>query len=350
MRNLADTAPWRTTCQLCFIYALYFLSLCWNSLSRPFSKFSLQCFGQKRHPQHSPPVISPESLCRYRFFAFSVMIITVLVALGINGQYVEFFGSSDSGSVGYAPFWGFKLTGFGTAFTCAAFALTMHYNLPNSLHPVRNKAHAKKISFAAVVTAILFYQLVGATCAFFFNKYTDPLIVLNWGTYTGRDGGWGPGKPLWWSYIIQSIIMLFPILNLANDFPLVAITLASNLDTFMPLTLRRTVRRRRLSWLCVRLACVLPPLALASALGDLDQIFTFTGWFAFVLVFFIPGFYQWLSRRTMVKRFGVGADLTPYTGFYSGNVVVITVLIIGLGSFVFSIVNSIYSFVATKQK
>ena len=139
-------------------------------------------------------------------------------------------------------------------------------------------------------------------------------MVLNWEGYTGRDGGWGVGSPLWWSYPIQLLIMLFPLLNLSNDFPLVAITLASNFDQFVPQKWTRTKKRARVAYIVVRVCCVVPPVIAGSILGELDTIFTFTGLFAFFLVFIIPCIFQWLSKRTMVKIYGPGADHTPYTG------------------------------------
>lgn len=108
--------------------------------------------------------------------------------------------------------------------------------------------------------------------------------------------------------------MLFPLLNLSNDFPLVAITLASNFDQFVPQKWTRTKKRARVAYIVVRVCCVVPPVIAGSILGELDTIFTFTGLFAFFLVFIIPCIFQWLSKRTMVKIYGPGADHTPYTG------------------------------------
>lgn len=56
-------------------------------------------------------------------------------------------------------------------FTATAFALTVHYNLPNSLAPVRNKKSIKKIVLATILTAMAFYWLIGAFCAVFFQRF-----------------------------------------------------------------------------------------------------------------------------------------------------------------------------------
>ncbi|KAH3760914.1 Transmembrane protein [Pelomyxa schiedti] len=279
----------------------------------------------------------------YRFFAFGLMVITVLVAIGFVGQYSEPKISSSSSSFDQGNIWGFKWSGFGTAFTSTAFALTMHYNLPNSLSPVRNKLSFRTICLCAIFTAIFFYFTVGCSCGYFFNEYTEPLVVLNWEGYTGRDGGWGEGSALWWSYIIQLLIMIFPIINLANDFPLVAITLGSNLDQFVPKRFTGTATRARIARIIVRLICVFPPIIAGALLGELDKIFTFTGLFAFVLVFFIPAIFQFISKRALVKKYGPGSDWTPYSGWYSHDFFVILTLVVGIIAFGVAIADTIIS-------
>ena len=62
-----------------------------------------------------------------------------------------------------------------------------------------------------MLTSLAFYWLVGALSAYFFNENTLPLVVLNWGNYTGIDGGWGNGVPSLTARVVKGIIMLFPV-------------------------------------------------------------------------------------------------------------------------------------------
>eukprot|EP01105_Mastigella_eilhardi_P012074 TRINITY_DN2779_c0_g1_i1.p1 TRINITY_DN2779_c0_g1~~TRINITY_DN2779_c0_g1_i1.p1 ORF type:complete len:421 (-),score=84.47 TRINITY_DN2779_c0_g1_i1:50-1312(-) len=274
----------------------------------------------------------------YRFFAFAVMVCTVVAGFIYGGGYP--ISGSASVASDEASIWGFKWSGFGIMFTSTAFALTVHYNMPNSLSPVRNKKNLRLIALAAILTAVFFYFAVGGSCALYFTDQTNPLVVLNWRDYTGDKGGWG-GSTKWWGIVIQLLILFFPILNLSNDFPLVAITLATNLDQFVPKKWLTTPRRRLTARLAIRFACVVPPVIAGTLLGELDKIFTFSGMFAFFLVFIIPCVYQWLSKRTMVKLYGKGADRTPYSGFYSHDAFVLVALVVGLAAFALAFVDAV---------
>ena len=115
----------------------------------------------------------------YRFIAFGIMIITVIIAYAMNGPYEpntldSDWSSSFSSSFSQqqdSTFWGFKFSGFTVMFTSTAFALTVHYNLPNSLSPVRDKTHLKRVVLLVILVAVCFYWLVGAICAMFFREY-----------------------------------------------------------------------------------------------------------------------------------------------------------------------------------
>lgn len=190
--------------------------------------------------------------------------------------------------------------------------------MPNAITPVRDKSRLRGIVAGAMGMALFFYMAVGILCSIFFNQYTEPLIVLNWTPtsshpgYTGHNGGWGSGDTKWWAYVVQMIIQLFPIVNLINNYPLVAITLGSNIEQWAPLkwkSIHPALVRR-----CCVLIAALPPFLLSLYESELDQILSFTGLFSFFLVFIIPCTFQVLSRRTLILKYGKGADTTDYSG------------------------------------
>jgi hypothetical protein len=166
----------------------------------------------------------------YRFVAFSVMLITVIVALFYPNPY------------GNAPAL-VDFTGFAQIFTAGAVALNFHYNLPDIIKPVRDKKSLLKVTGASQLTAFSLYVVIGCLCAAYFRHSTHPLVTLNWQSYTGIHGGWGveaadptsgSGVRVWWAYLIQMVVMLFPVFDMLSVYSLVAITLGNNVHQTIP--------------------------------------------------------------------------------------------------------------------
>ncbi|KAH3767154.1 Transmembrane protein [Pelomyxa schiedti] len=290
-------------------------------------------------------------LTGYRFVGFALMLVTIFVALGVAGPLPppSYSASTSSASVEVASFqasdaWGFHPSGFAILVTSAAYAYTVHYNMPDALTPVRNKYTLRQIMLAGLFTSMLFFLLMGIVCAYFFNGLTDPLVILNWASYTGLNGGWGEGTRTWYAWIIYTIITLYPILNLISVYPLIAISLASNLIHLFPKSF--TEKRARIANYTSRIAAALPPIIAGTAFGDLDVIFTFTGLFAFFIQFFIPAVMWELSRRKMEKQFGKGAAISIYTSKWTSNSVSVWVgFTLGVLAFSAAILNVVNGFV-----
>ena len=85
------------------------------------------------------------------------------------------------------------------------------HSIPNAIAPLKDKSKLKSVISLSMLTSLVFYWLVGALSAYFFNESTLPLVVLNWGNYSGRNGGWGEGTPNAIAFVVKFIIMLFPV-------------------------------------------------------------------------------------------------------------------------------------------
>ena len=95
----------------------------------------------------------------------------------------------------------------------------------------------------------------------------------------------------------------------------------------------------------IRLYCAVPPLIFGALLGKLDVIFTVAGLFGFALEFIIPTIYHLLSTRILTRRFGAGAETTPYTGWYSRKFWVWLTLVVGMAACIAAITFTILSWI-----
>lgn len=250
----------------------------------------------------------------YRFTAFTTMIITVLIASFYPNQFDPAHSSNTPPHfvTNISPI---NWNGFGMIFSVAGVALNVHYNIPDIVQPMQTKAKKNilRVCMIGMGTTILFYILIGWICAAEFGSMTFPLVTLNWSGYTGIDGGWGVGQSTAaWSAIIKLFIMLFPVLNMISVFPLVAISLADNLITSVPQSIKSSFTPSQIRTLC-RLLSVLPPLLFSVLAGKLDLIFNITGLIAFFLELVIPCIFQLLSIRYCVRQWGSGSEKTPYS-------------------------------------
>jgi len=275
----------------------------------------------------------------YRFFAFSVMFITVIIGLTSP--------ASPHHDMEKPPL--FRWSGFAQIFTTSAIALSFHFTVPDIIKPVRNKTYLREMTSSALVVASVFYLLMGILCSLYFGSSVDPLVTLNWRTYSGFDGGWGvavDGRP-WWAIAIQLVVMFFPILDMLSVFPLVAVTLGDNLVQFVPkhnifkiqcLTGLAPQKKyqRKLTTILFRLIASIPPILCAAGVGQLNTIFGFTGLFSLFLTFILPPILHYQSKNFCLNEWGSLAWQTPYTMHISKNGYVVATLLFGLIAIVFS--------------
>jgi len=302
----------------------------------------------------------------YRFSAFTVMFITLIVGLSYPNPFAnhnstavvptphiaqvsvdtpQFVVASNSSHIAFSKLADWN--GFAELFTTSAVALNFHFCVPDIVQPLRDKTKVREVTSAALLTATSFYLTLGVLASIYFGESTTPLVTLNWQHYSGFHGGWAGDytKRAWWATAIQVWVMFFPVLDMISIFPLVGISLGNSVQSFVPLTVK--LSPKVVMVLC-RLAVTVPPILLAAGLKAIDQIFSFAGLSAIFLQFVFPAALQWASIVLCEKRWGVESWWTSYTMKISGKPWAILAIVFGAVSFVFSIVIWIKNLVEDK--
>eukprot|EP01125_Pyxidicula_operculata_P009431 TRINITY_DN3109_c0_g2_i1.p1 TRINITY_DN3109_c0_g2~~TRINITY_DN3109_c0_g2_i1.p1 ORF type:complete len:479 (+),score=39.79 TRINITY_DN3109_c0_g2_i1:1048-2484(+) len=287
----------------------------------------------------------------YRFSAFGVMFVTLIVGLSnpIN-PFIDYNSTITSSShIAYDTM--VDWSGFAVIFTTSAVALNFHFCLPDIIKPLKTKKFVRRMTSAALFVAFAFYILLGLLSGMYFGKNTLPLATLNWQNYTGFDGGWGgevSQRPAW-AIAVQLWVMLFPVFDMISIFPMVGVTLGDNILQFLPEDITcifpgkfqsrfcNPNRSKTFSRVLCRLIATVPPIILAAALGKLDKIFDFTGLFAFFLELLFPCALQLMSVYFCESKWGKGSSNTMYTMFISSKGFVVVTLIFGILAFLFSV-------------
>jgi len=233
--------------------------------------------------------------------------------------------------------------GFATIFTTASVALNFHFSAPEIICPMKSKTHVFAVTSSALGVAFGFYFAVGVMTSMYFGPHTLPLATLNWQNYTGMEGGWGgnlEARP-WYALFVQLWVMLFPVFDMLSVFPLVAITLAENIHSFIPQAWTERTSNRFVTFVC-RLSSSIPPILFAAGLNKLDLIFNFTGLFAFFLLIIFPALLQFASITYCQTSWDVGCITTwqtSYSGHFSHKGYALASIGFGVAALVFSFIN-----------
>eukprot|EP01126_Amoeba_proteus_P008816 TRINITY_DN13336_c0_g3_i2.p1 TRINITY_DN13336_c0_g3~~TRINITY_DN13336_c0_g3_i2.p1 ORF type:complete len:199 (+),score=32.06 TRINITY_DN13336_c0_g3_i2:220-816(+) len=193
----------------------------------------------------------------------------------------------------------------------------------------------------ALFTAAGIYLLMSILAALFFGKHTRPLVILNWESYTGLEGGWGGEsyRSPWWATFVRLWVMFFPVFDMLSVFPMVGASLGNNIYLFMP----DSVTKTRGGLVLSRLIATVPPILFAAALHSIDTIFDITGLFAFFLQFLIPCALQWASINFCIGLWGARSWETSTSGCLSTKPWIVVTLFFGIFAFFWSLVTFLKS-------
>ena len=208
------------------------------------------------------------------------MLGTVIYGLWVAGPMSSEYDADEV--------WEVHWNGFFQLFTAMAYVFVVQYNLPGFvsqtrrvkfpevLTPIRNKGRLHPIILSGVLTSTAFTAVIGIFCAWFFNGTVEPLCTLNWRFFTGiGPSGWVDGTRTWYGWIIcifillvfyltllDLIVLMLPVFDLVSIFPLVAISLSSNMINIAPSSLIES-HPKRVKW-AFRILAAWPPIILGT--------------------------------------------------------------------------------------
>ncbi|KAJ0408922.1 hypothetical protein ATCC90586_005959 [Pythium insidiosum] len=244
-------------------------------------------------------------LSAYRVVALTVMLVTMIIKLSVDG--------SDMLHTRFTRVGTFNWANFGKGFGPTLLALNCQYNMPDALQPLDPKRSARQVAFGALLVAGSFYLLVGLLGALAFDDI-NPLASLMWGDYTGCGNGWAKcdGKNVFGT-IVQLVVLIFPVVNVTSTYPMVGVTVGDNMLMSMPKSVTASLSPSVARGVC-RLMAAVPPLLLAFVFKKLDFIFAVAGLFGFLLGLSIPCWFQVIGSRYCQRVWGFsGASITPFT-------------------------------------
>ena len=248
-------------------------------------------------------------------------------------------------------------------------SLNIHLGIPSLTHPVHPKTHLKRLIIAIYITIWFIYSVLGITVSTAYRNLVNENLTLTWSYFTGAQNNIAVR-------VLSYFIMLFPSMDLTSAYPLVVITLSNNVYSAImcrdtsEYTMNWEDRRKRMLF---RFFFALFPLIGAMFISNLVAVINIAGIFAFTIIFFVPTTCQFISKyfcnkvrrnhmRTIIapKSLNTGApgfvfqrytlrDLkeflftmkakTPYSGWYSINLVNIVISIVAVLCFSLGIVS-----------
>ena len=277
------------------------------------------------------------------------------------------------------------------------YAQNLHQGIPSLTHPVVPKRKLKPMLIATFITTWSFYTILGIVVSFAFMSLVNENATLNWDYFT-------KGVNNIFVKIVSYFIILFPSLDIISAYPLVVTTLANNVYLVL---MRRDTSESVLNWkdrvgkLIFRLFFAFIPLIGALFISNLVTVLNFAGLFAFAMLFFLPILCQFQSKRLCKKQIedfreedvhtllgqetprapsqGTESHIsdqtvsparyysplrvgplkkynfkemllkiearTPYSGWYSCNLVVVVVCLVAVVCFILALASVIYSLV-----
>jgi len=242
----------------------------------------------------------------------------------------------------------FTFTELALVFAPAVSSLNFCSNIPDIVHPLRNKNKAKLVTLSALAFVCLLYLSIGLLGSIAFDDVNE-LITLNFESFTGcGPSGWdkcsnGKSKTIIAS-IVQLIIYMYPPMNALATYPLLATTLGNNLAYSKPAFITKNLSPKQQSRF-YRFISGLIPIVLAFKFKNVNTISVFAGFVGFFLSFVGPASVQissiYYSKRKSQEFGFLPSWKTQFSSFYSGLEASYAVGILGFGLFVMAVVTYI---------
>ena len=178
------------------------------------------------------------------------------------------------------------------------YAQSLHQGIPSFAHPVVPKKHLKAMLIATFVTTWSFYTLIGILVSFAFLSLTNENAALGWNYFTGANSNIAVR-------IVSYFIILFPTLDTISAYPLGVIINSNNI--YSVLMCRDTSEamktwKDRIGKLLFRFVIAVTPLIGAIFISNLVTVLKFAGLFAFLILFIFPILFQFQSKRLCIQK------------------------------------------------
>ena len=192
----------------------------------------------------------------------------------------------------------FSITGWMGSIPIFLLAQTLQPGLITLTHPIKQKKHMHWLLLAVFIVSSTFYITMGTVVSLWFGDKIDNTATLNWVPYTTSENSVQ-------LRILSYLIVLFPSLDVCTTYPLLVCTLTNNL--YLIFTGRDTSQSKYAYDFWIRLALraivAILPIVCALLLSNLIYVLTYSGLATFFSFFFFPAALQLLSQRKCIQVF-----------------------------------------------
>lgn len=193
--------------------------------------------------------------------------------------------------------------------TCI-YSFMCHHSLPSLLTPIANKKGVKTLISMDYLLICAFYLSLALTGIFAFTDIKD-LYTLNFVPNSDQDNIFLKG--------IEYFLALFPVFTLSTSFPIIAITLRSNLQTLFLDTTQLDSYNFFLRRVFFPLLAILPSVVVCFFTESVISLVGFTGCYAGTgIQYLIPVFLVYYARRTCESMIGRGI-VNDFRSPFKGN-------------------------------
>lgn len=199
------------------------------------------------------------------------------------------------------------------------YSFMCHHSLPGLVAPFADKTYVVRQLGLDYALICLFYVVMAVTGAFAFKDLED-LYTLNFIPVSDEHVGW-------LTKAVEYFLTLFPVFTLSTNFPIIAITLQSNLKTLFLDTSAMERYNFLIRHMIFPTLAVVPPALVAFATHNLDSLVSFTGTYAgSAIQYLIPAFLVMFARRSCVRDLG-SAAVNKFSSPFQGILWVLFVIV-----------------------
>lgn len=213
----------------------------------------------------------------------------------------------------------------------SVYANNLHHSVATLVQPLENKRQSGLLFVASFTITTISYVFLGVTLATYFGTYIPSSSNLTWATYVGVDPSYffSAGTVPFYAQVISAFVVLFPSIDVASTFPLLAVTLGNGLMAVAypePVHLARAHKSLRIT-LSYRFLAAIPPIMGAFCVSNLGSVTAYTGLTGVFISLVFPAALA-LSSKMKLEQAGLRSD-TLWTHGLSHTLSVV-VLVLGL--------------------